>query len=121
MTLIGKHLGIEDLPQTKQASEEALLAFLPDLRFDHRTAEIIRVIENYPSSLWDRPLIKLVIQVAFDELPDWALAMLGRTPSSPLRKQAVCHALRLVGLPLQSALDQEGVAAFSRQRVGFGY
>jgi uncharacterized protein (DUF2236 family) len=117
MTLIGKHLGIEDLPQTKQASEQALLAFLPDLRFDHRTAEIIRVIENYPSSLWDRPLIKLVIQAAFDELPDWALAMLGRTPSSPLRKQAVCHALRLVGLPLQSALDQEGVAAFSRQRV----
>ena len=117
MTLIGKHLGIEDLPQTKQASEQALLAFLPDLRFDHRTAEIIRVIENYPSSLWDRPLIKLVIQAAFDELPDWALAMLGRTPSSPLRKQAVCHALRLVGLPLQSALDKEGVAAFSRQRM----
>ena len=117
MTLIGKHLGIEDLPQTKQASEEALLAFLPDLRFDHRTAEIIKVIENYPSSLWDRPLIKLVIQAAFDELPDWALAMLGRTPSSPLQKQAVRHALRLAGLPLQAALDEEGVAAFSRQRM----
>ncbi len=117
LTMIGKHLGIEDLPQTKQASEEALLAFLPDLRFDHRTAEIIKVIENYPSSLLDRPLIKLVIQAAFDELPDWALAMLGRTPSRPLQKQAVRHALRLAGLPLQAALDEEGVAAFSRQRM----
>jgi uncharacterized protein (DUF2236 family) len=117
MTLIGKHLGIDDLPQTKQASEEALLIFVPDLQFDHRTAEIIKVIENYPSTLWERPLIKLVIQAAFDELPDWALAMLGRTPSSPLEKQAVRHALRLAGLPLQAALDEEGVAAFSRKRM----
>jgi uncharacterized protein (DUF2236 family) len=117
MTLIGKHLGINDLHQTKQASEQALLAFLPDLRFDHRTAEIIKVIENYPCTLWERPLIKLVIQAAFDELPDWALAMLGRTPSSPLHKQAVRHALQLAGLPLQAALDEEGVAAFSRKRM----
>lgn len=117
MTLIGKHLGMDDLPQTKQASEEALLVFLPDLQFDYRTAEIIKVIENYPSTLWERPLIKLVIQAAFDELPDWALEMLGRTPSNPLQKQAVRHALRLAGLPLQAALDEEGVAAFSRQRM----
>jgi hypothetical protein len=87
------------------------------LRFDHRTAEIIKVIENYPCTLWERPLIKLVIQAAFDELPDWALAMQGRTSSSPLQKQAVRHALRLAGLPLQAALDEEGVASFSRQRM----
>jgi uncharacterized protein (DUF2236 family) len=117
MAVIGQHLGVQDVPLTKSDSEEALLAYLPDLRFDDRTAHIINVIENYPSSPLDRPLIKAVIQAAFDELPDWALAMIGRAPSSPLRRQAVRHGLRLVGLPLQSALEHEGVAAFSRQRV----
>jgi uncharacterized protein (DUF2236 family) len=117
MSVIGKLLGVEELPLTRAATDAALLEFLPDLRFDERTAEIIRVIENYPSSLLERPLLQAVIQAAFDALPDWALAMMGRTPSSPLRQHAVNQALRLVGMPIQAALDHDGVAAYSRQRM----
>ena len=117
MALIGRHLGAENLPLTQHESHQALLQFLPNLRFDERTKEIIHVIENYPADFFDRPILKLVIQAAFDGLPDWALAMMGRTPNSPLQKLAVCHALRLVGLPLQAVLDQDGVAAYARQRM----
>lgn len=117
MASIGRHLGAEQLPLTNKESQQALLDFLPGLRFDERTKEIIQVIENYPADLFDRPLLKLVIQAAFDGLPDWALAMMGRTPSSSLQKLAVCHALRLIGLPLQAVLDQDGVAAYARQRM----
>ena len=117
MALIGRHLGAEQLPLTNEESQQALLNFLPSLRFDERTKEIIQVIENYPADLFDRPLLKLVIQAAFDGLPDWALAMMGRSPSSPLQKLAVRHALRLLGLPIQAALDQDGVAAYARQRM----
>ena len=117
MALIGHHLGAEHLPLTQYESQQALLNFLPSLRYDDRTQEIVGVIENYPSELLDRPLLKLVIQAAFDGLPDWALAMMGRTPNSPLKKLAVCHALRFLGLPIQAVLDQDGVAAYARQRM----
>ena len=117
MALIGNHLGAENLPLTQYASHQALLQFLTSLRYDDRTKEIIGVIENYPAELLDRPLLKLVIQAAFDGLPDWALAMMGRTPNSPLQKLAVCHALRLLGLPIQAVLDQDGVAAYAKQRM----
>jgi uncharacterized protein (DUF2236 family) len=117
MALIGRHLGAEDLPLTQYESQQALLQFLPSLRYDDRTKEIIGVIENYPAELFDRPFLKLVIQAAFDGLPDWALAMMGRTPNSPLQKLAVSHALRLLGLPIQAVLDQDGVAAYAKQRM----
>lgn len=117
MTVIGKHLGVPDLPMNLSATEQALQQFRPHLRFDDRTAEIISVIENYPASVWDKPFLKLVIQAAFDELPAWALAMMGRTPSHPLQHLATRHVLRLASLPVQAALDQDGVAAYSRQRM----
>jgi len=117
MALIGHQLGAEDLPLTQHESHQALLNFLPSLHYDDRTKEIIGVIENYPAELFDRPFLKLVIQAAFDGLPDWALAMMGRTPNSPLQKMAVSHALRLIGLPIQAVLDQDGVAAYARQRM----
>jgi uncharacterized protein (DUF2236 family) len=117
MALIGKLLGAEDLPLTQTASVQSLQDYIAHLRFDDRTAEIIKVIENYPSSPWDRPFMKLVIQAAYDVLPDWALAMMGRRRAHPFQQHAVRHSLRLMGMPVQAVLDQEGVAAFSRQRM----
>ncbi len=117
MAVIGKLLGAEDLPLTQTASSQLIQDYIAHLRFDDRTAEIIKVIENYPSSPWDRPYMKLVIQAAYDVLPDWALAMMGRRPANPLQQHAVRQTLRLMGLPVQAVLDQEGVAAFSKQRM----
>lgn len=117
MGVIGKLLGIDALPVTLHTTEAAIQDYRPCLRFDERTAEIISVIENYPSRPWDRPFMKLVIQAAFDALPPWALAMMGRKTAHPLQQQAVCHALRLLGLPVQAVLDQDGVAAYARQRM----
>jgi len=120
MAVIGKLLGVEQPATTRWATDEALLDFLPSLCFDARTAEIIQVIENYPASLLDKPFLKLALQAAFDALPDWALAMMGRAPSHPLQQQAVRQVLRLAGLPVQAALEHDGVAAYSRQRMAAG-
>ncbi len=117
MGVIGQLLGVEALPHNLATTTQALQQFRPHLRFDERTAEIIKIIENYPCRPWDRPFMKLVIQAAFDTLPDWALRMLGRQAAHPLQQQAVSHALRLLGLPIQAVLDQDGVAAYSRERM----
>jgi hypothetical protein len=48
MAVIGKLLGAEDLPLTQTASSQLIQDYIAHLRFDDRTAEIIKVIENYP-------------------------------------------------------------------------
>ena len=61
--------------------------------------------------------MQLVIQASFHILPDWALSMLGKAPACEAEKLLVKQALRLAGLPVQSVLDTDGVAAHARRRV----
>ena len=110
MSRIGQLLGAPDLPQQWHAHEAAIEAYKPDLRFDERTREIVRVIENYPVDPWDKPFMNLVIQASFHLLPDWALPLLGRSPACEPLKQTVRQALRLAALPIQAFLDQIGRA-----------
>ena len=117
MAQIGARLGATDLPTTHRECEAALNAYRPQLTCDDRTREILRVIENYPVDLWDKPFMGLVLQAAFHTLPDWALQMLGKPQATPLQKQCTLHALRLASLPIQAVLDQDGVVAHARKRV----
>jgi hypothetical protein len=43
--------------------------------------------------------------------------MLGKAPACEAEKLLVKQALRLAGLPVQSVLDTDGVAAHARRRV----
>lgn len=117
MASIGNLLGANDLPLTAPALAEDLHAFRPELVCDHRTREILQIIENYPVDIWDKPFMQLVIQASFHILPDWALSMLGKAPACEAEKLLVKQALRLAGLPVQSVLDTDGVAAHARRRV----
>lgn len=117
MSAIGQRLGATDLPSTAQSAHASLLSFLPELRFDERTRDILRVIENYPVDPWDKPFMKLVLLASFHVLPEWALKMMGKPIASEWEKQGVRHALRLANLPIQSALDSDGVVAHARRRV----
>ena len=96
MASIGQRLGADPLPTDATSSHEALKQFLPQLKFDARTQEILHVIESYPVDLWDMPFMKLVIQASFHILPDWALAMLGKPLASDWEKHLVRQALRIV-------------------------
>lgn len=118
MAQIGERLGAHGLPLTRQQALKQLEAFRPELRVDERTRETVALIENYPCSPLDRPLIGLIVRDAFQMLPDWALHMLGRERSCPLEQAAVRTALQGVGASLAWAFADTGVAARARQRLG---
>ncbi|MFM7697758.1 MAG: oxygenase MpaB family protein [Limnohabitans sp.] len=117
MAYIGQRLGVHALPTDATSSHDALKQFQHELRFDHRTQEILRVIENYPVDPWDMPFMKMVIHASFHILPDWALSMLGKPIAHECEKQVVRLALRMASLPVQAALDNDGVAASAKRRV----
>lgn len=117
MASIGERLGADQLPTDAASSHDALKQYLAHLRFDARTQEILRVIENYPVDPWDMPFMKLVIQASFHLLPDWALDLMGKPIASDWEKQLVRQALRIASAPVQAALDRDGVAAHAKRRV----
>ncbi len=117
MTQVGHLLGAVDLPPTLQATDLALLDFQKELAFDARAQEIMQIIESYPSDVFDRPFMALVLQAALDVMPDWALRLTGRARSCEVQRQATRLALKLGAEPVQWMLDRQGVAAAARQRV----
>jgi len=118
MAQIGQRLGAHGLPLTRQQAHAQLEAFRPELRVDARTQETVALIEHYPCSPLDRPLIGLIVRAAFQMLPDWVLDMLGRARSCPLEQAAVRTALQGMGASLDWAFADTGVAARARQRLG---
>lgn len=117
MRQVGHLLGAVDLPATWRASETALLGLQPVLAFDARTQEVLRCIESYPAAWLDKPFMALVLQSAFDVMPDWALARIGRARACMAQRQATRLALQCAAEPVQWMLDRQGVAATARQRV----
>lgn len=117
MNQVGHLLGAVDLPQSWRSSEQALLDFQPELVWDARTQEIMRVIESYPVDLLDRPFMALVLQAAFDVMPDWALRQMGRTRSCAMQQGVTRRVLQMATEPVQWMLRQQGVAATARKRV----
>lgn len=120
MAQIGHLLGAVDLPTTLCAARARLMDFQPQLAFDARTRQILRIIESYPADLVDQPFMALVLRSAFDVMPDWALRLTGRTPACEGIRQAQRRALQLAVEPVQWMLDQQGVAALSLQRIRAG-
>jgi len=117
MCQIGHLLGATELPPSLRASEQALLDFQPDLVCDARARDILQCIEAYPVDLLDRPFMTLVVQAAYDLMPEWALRLMGRRQACTLQRQATRRALQLMAQPVQWMLAQQGVAATARQRV----
>jgi len=117
MSQVGQLLGATDLPKTLRDAEQALQDFQPELAFDARAQEILRVIVSYPADLMDKPFMAVVLQSAFDLMPDWALRLTHRTRACEPRRQFNRLALQLASEPVQWMLAQQGVAAVARQRV----
>lgn len=117
MTRVGHLLGAVDLPTTWQATQEALRQYQPELVFDARAQEIMRVVTAYPTDPLDRPFMAMVTQAAWDITPDWALALMGRTQACALHQQLTRLGLKASAQPVQWMLDQQGVAPTARARV----
>ena len=116
MTLLGEKMGALALPTDYFASEQAIEQYWPELVYSARTRSIIELIEQFPSGWAAKPLVKLMIQAGFLNLPDWAFAKIGRPKPSAMQRLAVEHAVKLAAQPIRSAL-KDGVAAHARRRV----
>jgi hypothetical protein len=117
MAQVGHMLGAVDLPLTYAAAQAELLGFAPALRFDARAQEILQVIQSYPVDLLDKPWMALILNCAFDLMPPWVLALIGRSSACALQQQATRLAVQLTAEPVQWMLNQQGVSAIARQRV----
>jgi uncharacterized protein (DUF2236 family) len=117
MAQVGQLLGAHDLPQTQHQALMQLQDYRSDLRVDERTRETLHLIEHYPCSPLDRPLVNLIVKAAFHQLPDWALSMLARERACALEQAAVRTALQGVGASLAWAFADTGVAARAKQRM----
>lgn len=117
MTQIGHLLGATDLPTTWACTQDALLSHRPELRFDDRAQDILRVIENYPADPVDQPFIRLILKATLDVMPPWVLDLIHRPPACPLQVQITQTALLVGSEPIHWVLKQHGVAAIARRRV----
>ena len=117
MAKVGHLLGGVDLPTTWDGAQAQLLGYQAELTFDARAQEVVGLIEAYPTDVWDRPFMGLVLQASFDLMPDWVLQMLGRSAACDVAVQARRLALMVGAEPLQWMLDEQGVSAVARQRV----
>lgn len=117
MAQVGRLLGATDVPTTWALTQEALASHRPELRFDARAQDILRVIEGYPADPVDQPFIRLILKATFDIMPSWVLTLIQRPPACALQVQFTRCALMLASEPIHWVLRQHGVAAVARRRV----
>ena len=117
MTQVGHLLGAIDLPVTYASTLAELRGFAQVLSFDARAQEILQVIQAYPADVLDKPWMALILKCAFDLMPPWVLALMGKSPACEVQKQATRFAVQLSAEPVQWMLNEQGVSAVARQRV----
>lgn len=111
-------LGARDVPRSRAAIEAWFGQVQAELRFDARSAEVLRVLDSasLPIALGGaiRPVF---LGAAAALLPDWACTLLQRTRGQRAADAAAARALRLVAPMIRNALN-DGVAARSCRRMG---
>ncbi|WP_198672305.1 oxygenase MpaB family protein [Pseudogemmobacter bohemicus] len=118
MALVARMLGARDVPETAAAVQDYLAGMVPQLRFDDRVAEVLRVISTAPV----RPAAlgvfrKMVTVSAFQILPDPIRALY---PRKAQPRFPVASGLMGMATPAGRWAMQGGVARRARARVAAG-
>ena len=123
MSLIPLRLGCDPqalraqrIARTEAEAQADLLGYRDELECSERTRFVLGLLQRMPGAEAQARLQRLFVRVALDELPDWAVALLGRTPPGALQRHAQRGALRLLAQPLRLAL-RDGIAAHARRRM----
>jgi uncharacterized protein (DUF2236 family) len=75
---IGEMLGADPVPHSRAEAEAIIRDFLPELKADHRSRDVLQVLLNQPPpSLMLVPFQAMTMRAAIDLLPDWARRMHG--------------------------------------------
>jgi len=116
MSSLGKRMGARDLPITYAATNEAIQGYIPELYFGERAKSILDLLENFPSNITVKPLIKLISRAGILNLPDWVYPLIHKPTPSYFERLAVKKSIDLIAIPVREAL-KNGVAAHSLRRV----
>lgn len=78
VALIGELLGADPIPRSRAEAEALVRDFLPELRADNRSKEVLDLLLHQPPpSLMLLPFQTMVMRAAVDLLPQWARKMHG--------------------------------------------
>ena len=76
IAVIGEQLGADPIPRSRAEAEAIMRDFLPELRADDRSAEVLHLLlHQRPPSLMLVPFQTMVMRAAIDLLPEWARKM----------------------------------------------
>lgn len=116
MKTLGERLGALNIPTSYALTERAIRDFIPGLHFGERARSIIDLLDNFPSTLLAKPVIKLISRAGFLNLPDWAYAVIKKPMPTQLERVAVMTSINLIAPPIREAL-KDGVKAHSLRRI----
>ena len=102
---IAEMLGADPIPRSRAEAEAITRDFLPELKADARSAEVLRLLMNQPPpSMMLVPFQLMTMNAAVDLLPDWARDMHGlRAPG--ITRPAVYAGTRTVASVVRWALN----------------
>lgn len=122
MSRIAEALGAREVPKSRAALDAFFTAARPELVFDGRTRDVLQVLNTMQLPIpLAGPSRNVFIGAAAVLLPDWALALMGRTPLQRLRDRAAERVLRLVAPSIRGALAEGGLAWRACTRTGADY
>ncbi len=115
---VAERLGAERVPKSVAGVEQYLRRVQPQLRYDERSREVLRVLHAIRLPVVGGAIGReLFLGAGAALLPDWACALMQRTRLQRLRADAAARSLDLAGPALRAALS-EGVVAHSCRRMG---
>ena len=122
MARIAEALGARQVPRSRAALDAFFAAARAELVFDERTREVLRVLRTMRLPIPMAGLSRNVfIGAAAVLLPDWALALMDRTPLQRLRERAAARALQLLAPSIRGAMAEGGLAWRACRRTGADY
>ncbi len=114
----GLALGARTVPETLDELASGLAARRSDLQIDERTRQTHAWIEALPRQSPQTWLTQAMVTQALSTLPDWALALMGRSQNEANWQGGWRRRMLLaLGAALQPTLLEQGVAGVARRRV----
>ncbi len=122
MGRIAEALGARGVPTSVSGLDDFFVQVRPDLAFDARTHETLRVLGSIrlpiPFAGFSRDVF---MGAATALLPPWALDLMGRTGLQRLRDRAAARALRCIAPSVRDAMAEGGLAWRACRRTGADY
>lgn len=122
MATIAEALGAQGVPKSMRELEAYFASMRAELVFDDRTREVLRVVGAMrlpiPLAGFSR---NVFLGAAAALLPEWTLAMIGRSSLERVRDRAAAQSLKLVAPSIRDALAVGGLGWRACARTGTDY